>query len=88
MDLPGHDKLRFKAHPYLEQVQHVLFVIDSVTLAKHCRAASEYLYDVLTMDQVNTHSLPVTIVCNKADSVLALDKDKIQSLIEKEMYLF
>ncbi|XP_062110354.1 uncharacterized protein LOC133822135 [Humulus lupulus] len=85
VDVPGHSRLRPKLDEFLPQAAGVVFVVDALEFLPSCRAASEYLYDVLTKASVVTKKIPVLILCNKTDKVTAHTKEFIRKQMEKEI---
>lgn len=85
VDVPGHSRLRPKLDEYLPQTAGLVFVVDAVDFLPNCRAAAEYLYDILTKASVVKRKIPVLILCNKTDKVTAHTKDFIRKQLEKEM---
>ncbi|XP_071932699.1 uncharacterized protein [Coffea arabica] len=85
VDVPGHSRLRAKLDEFLPQAAGVVFVVDAVEFLPNCRAASEYLYEVLTAASVVKRKIPLLILCNKVDKVTAHTKDFIRKQLEKEI---
>ncbi|XP_022966901.1 signal recognition particle receptor subunit beta-like [Cucurbita maxima] len=85
IDVPGHSRLRAKLDDFLPQAAGVVFVVDALDLLPNCRAASEYLYDILTNASVVKKKIPVLILCNKTDKVTAHTKEFINRQMEKEI---
>lgn len=85
VDVPGHQRLRYRYTDYLPVTRAIIFVVDSTTLARQVRFVAEYLYDVLAQKQVQANQIPVLVACNKCDLITALPKDKIQQRLEDEM---
>lgn len=85
VDVPGHSRLRPKLDEFLPRAAGVVFVVDAVEFLPNCRAASEYLYDILTKASVVKKKVPVLILCNKVDKVTAHTKDFIRKQLEKEI---
>ncbi|KAL3530503.1 hypothetical protein ACH5RR_009825 [Cinchona calisaya] len=85
VDVPGHSRLRAKLDEFLPQAAGVVFVVDAVEFLPNCRAASEYLYEVLTSASVVKKNTPVLILCNKVDKVTAHTKEFIRKQLEKEI---
>ncbi|WJX62035.1 hypothetical protein P8452_47074 [Trifolium repens] len=88
VDVPGHSRLRPKLDEYLPQAAGIVFVVDALDFLPNCRAASEYLYDLLTKGSVVRKKIPLLILCNKTDKVTAHTKEFIRRQIEKEVYGF
>ncbi|CAA7020453.1 unnamed protein product [Microthlaspi erraticum] len=59
--------------------------VDALEFLPNCRAASEYLYDILTNASVVKNKIPVLLCCNKTDKVTAHTKDFIRKQMEKEI---
>ncbi|KAJ4711070.1 putative Signal recognition particle receptor subunit beta [Melia azedarach] len=85
VDVPGHSRLRPKLEEFLPQAAGIVFVVDALEFLPNCRAASEYLYDILTKSTVVKKKLPVLICCNKTDKVTAHTKEFIRKQMEKEI---
>ncbi|KAK7367842.1 hypothetical protein VNO80_09861 [Phaseolus coccineus] len=85
VDVPGHSRLRPKLDEYLPQAAGIVFVVDALDFLPNCRAASEYLYDLLTKGSVVRKKIPVLILCNKTDKVTAHTKEFIRRQMEKEI---
>ncbi|KAK9097570.1 hypothetical protein Sjap_023067 [Stephania japonica] len=85
VDVPGHARLRPKLDDYLPQAGGVVFVVDALDFLPNCRAAAEYLYDILTNARVVKKKIPVLILCNKTDKVTAHTKEFIRKQLEKEI---
>lgn len=88
VDFPGHSRLRTKLDHFLPQAAGIVFVIDAVELLPNCRAAAEYLYDILTNASVIKQRIPVLLLCNKVDKVTAHTKEFIRKQLEKEIEKF
>ncbi|ORY95370.1 signal recognition particle receptor beta subunit-domain-containing protein [Syncephalastrum racemosum] len=85
VDVPGHQRLRYRYTDYLPVTRAIIFVVDSTTLARQVRFVAEYLYDVLAQKQVQSNHIPVLVACNKCDLITALPKEKIQQRLEEEI---
>ncbi|KAI9206724.1 signal recognition particle receptor beta subunit-domain-containing protein [Polychytrium aggregatum] len=85
VDVPGHEKLRFKYSEFLPITKAVLFVIDSTTVHQQIRPIAEYLYDILTHSATVKRTIPVLILCNKHDMLMALEAKAIQTTLETEI---
>ncbi|KAH0988006.1 hypothetical protein GBA52_015183 [Prunus armeniaca] len=85
IDVPGHSRLRAKLDDVLPQAAGIVFVVDALEFLPNCRAASEYLYDILTKVSVVRKKIPVLILCNKTDKVTAHSKEFIRKQLEKEI---
>lgn len=85
VDVPGHSRLRPKLDEFVPQAAGIVFVVDSLEFLPNCRAAAEYLYDILTKASVVKKRIPVLIVCNKTEKVTAHSKDFIRKQLEKEI---
>ncbi|XP_043708409.1 signal recognition particle receptor subunit beta-like isoform X1 [Telopea speciosissima] len=85
VDVPGHSRLRPKLDEYLPQTAGLVFVVDAVEFLPNCRAAAEYLYDILTKASIVKKKIPVLILCNKTDKVTAHTKEFIRKQLEKEI---
>ncbi|KAI8370760.1 signal recognition particle receptor subunit beta-like protein [Choanephora cucurbitarum] len=85
VDIPGHDRVRFRYVEFLPVTRSIVFVVDSTTITRKIRPAAEYLYDILAQPQVQKQKIPVLIACNKSDMITALPTDKIKLLFETEL---
>ncbi|XP_073059264.1 uncharacterized protein [Primulina eburnea] len=85
VDVPGHSRLRPKLDEFLPQAAGVVFVVDAVDFLPNIRAASEYLYEILTKTTVVKKKTPLLLLCNKVDKVTAHTKDFIRKQLEKEI---
>ncbi|ESQ50565.1 hypothetical protein EUTSA_v10022817mg [Eutrema salsugineum] len=85
VDVPGHSRLKSKLEEYLPRAAAIVFVVDALEFLPNCRAASEYLYDVLTNASVVKNKVPVLLCCNKTDKVTAHTKEFIRKQMEKEI---
>ncbi|CAL9170855.1 unnamed protein product [Musa hybrid cultivar] len=85
IDVPGHSRLRPKLDELLPHSAGVIFVVDSLDFLPNCRAAAEYLYDILTKAIIVKRRIPMLILCNKADKVTAHSKEFIRKQLEKEI---
>ncbi|CAI9767928.1 unnamed protein product [Fraxinus pennsylvanica] len=85
VDVPGHSRLRPKLDDFLPQAAAIVFVVDAVEFLPNCRAASEYLYDILIKANVVKKKIPLLLLCNKVDKVTAHTKDFIRKQLEKEI---
>ncbi|KAI7993590.1 Signal recognition particle receptor subunit beta [Camellia lanceoleosa] len=86
VDVPGHSHHRPKLDEFLPQAAGIVFAVDALEFLPNCRAASKYLYDILTRASVVRKKIPILILCNKVDKVIAHTKEFIQKQLEKEMY--
>ncbi|KAJ3065542.1 hypothetical protein HK102_007873, partial [Quaeritorhiza haematococci] len=85
VDVPGHEKLRFRYTHFMPISKAVIFVIDSATIQKQFRSAAEYLYEVLVNPHFGKKKIPLLVVCNKSDLVMAQSAEKIRVLLETEL---
>nr|KAJ3420964.1 hypothetical protein HK105_004842 [Polyrhizophydium stewartii] len=87
VDLPGHEKLRFKLGEYLDSAKGILFVVDSSKIRRDdtVRAAAELLYDILSDPVAVDGDLPMLVLCNKSDELLALSPGQIRKQLEAEI---
>lgn len=46
-----------------------------------------YLYDIFSNKDVIKHNIPTLIACNKSDMITALPPERIQTMLENEMYV-
>ncbi|KAJ0982268.1 hypothetical protein J5N97_010523 [Dioscorea zingiberensis] len=85
VDVPGHSRLRPMLDDFLPKAAGIIFVVDALDFLPNCRAAAEYLYDILTKSSVVRKKVPVLILCNKTDKVTAHSKEFIRKQLEKEI---
>lgn len=85
IDLPGHEKQRFRFADYAPIAGGVVVVIDAAAFDKEHAAVADYLYDVLSAPAVNEHRNPVLIVCNKTDMPAVSPVANIRATLEREL---
>lgn len=85
VDMPGHDRIRYRYVDFLPVTRSIVFVVDSTTLSRQIRPVAEYLYDVLAKSEVQKQRTPILIACNKSDMITALPVEKIKLMLEAEM---
>ncbi|CEG66945.1 hypothetical protein RMATCC62417_03436 [Rhizopus microsporus] len=85
VDLPGHERVRYRYNDFLPVTRTIVFVVDSTTLNRQIRSVAEYLYDVLAKAQVQKNRIPILIACNKSDMITALPTDKVKLMLENEI---
>ncbi|KAI9012101.1 signal recognition particle receptor beta subunit-domain-containing protein [Phycomyces nitens] len=85
VDMPGHERIRYRYSEFIPVGRGIVYVIDSTTVSRQIRPVAEYLYNVLASLEAQKRKMPVLIACNKADMITALPKDKIQALLEAEI---
>jgi len=85
IDFPGHHRLREGLSKVIPQAKAIIFMIDSNADVASVRQSAEYLYTLLTNPNINKHSTPFLIVCNKTDLVTANSVDKITKELEAEL---
>lgn len=85
IDLAGHQKLRFRFLDFINSCRGLMFCLDATSAVKDTRPLAEYLYTILTNPIVQKRELPVLVLCNKNDLLLAADKARIKAAIEIEM---
>ncbi|CEP14664.1 hypothetical protein [Parasitella parasitica] len=85
MDIPGHDRVRYRFADFLPVTRSIVFVVDSTSVSRQIRPIAEYLYDVLAKPIVQKQRTPVLIACNKTDMITALPTEKIKLLLETEL---
>ncbi|KAJ3177408.1 hypothetical protein HDU87_004427 [Geranomyces variabilis] len=85
VDLPGHEKLRFKYTEHIATTGAIVFVLDSTTIARDLRAVAEYLYDILVNRYTQRNEVPLLVLCNKSELLMALPVEKIRVLLEGEI---
>ncbi|KAG0034648.1 hypothetical protein BGZ81_003692 [Podila clonocystis] len=85
IDVPGHERLRFKFSEFMPIARSIVFVVDSATVARQTRVLAEYLYDILSNKFAQEEKIPVLIACNKSDLLTAFKKERIQTMLEAEI---
>ncbi|CAI2182917.1 749_t:CDS:2 [Funneliformis geosporum] len=85
VDVPGHEKLRFRFSDFIPITRGIIFIIDSSTCVKNVRSIAEYLYDIFSNKDVIKHHIPTLIACNKSDMITALPPERIQTILENEL---
>ncbi|KAF9993354.1 hypothetical protein BGZ80_002479 [Entomortierella chlamydospora] len=85
VDIPGHERLRFKFSEFMPIARAVVFVVDSSTVSRQTRLLAEYLYDILGDKFAQSERIPVLIACNKSDLLTSFKKERIQTLLEAEI---
>ncbi|KAF9151655.1 hypothetical protein BGX21_005570 [Mortierella sp. AD011] len=85
VDIPGHERLRFKFSEFMPIARAVMFVVDSSTVSRQTRLLAEYLYDILGDKFAQNERIPVLIACNKSDLLTSFKKERIQTLLEAEI---
>ncbi|KAI1314641.1 hypothetical protein EDD11_001940 [Mortierella claussenii] len=85
VDIPGHERLRFKFSEFMPIARGVVFVVDSSTVARQTRLLAEYLYDILSDKFSQNERIPILIACNKSDLLTSFRKERIQTLLETEI---
>ncbi|ORX95157.1 P-loop containing nucleoside triphosphate hydrolase protein [Basidiobolus meristosporus CBS 931.73] len=85
VDVPGHEKLRFKFADYMPITRGVVFVVDSTTINKFKHSIADYLYDVLSNNHTLRSEISVLVACNKSELLTAFRKEKIQEILESEI---
>ncbi|KAF9931551.1 hypothetical protein FBU30_009936 [Linnemannia zychae] len=85
VDIPGHERLRFKFSEFMPIARAVVFVIDSATVPRQTRLLAEYLYDILSNKFTQEERIPVLIACNKSELLTAFKKERIQAALETEI---
>ncbi|KAF9327994.1 hypothetical protein BG006_008767 [Podila minutissima] len=85
IDIPGHERLRFKFSEFMPIARSIVFVVDSATVARQTRVLAEYLYEILSNKFAQEEKIPVLIACNKSDLLTAFKKERIQTMLEAEI---
>ncbi|KAF9583162.1 hypothetical protein BGW38_010120 [Lunasporangiospora selenospora] len=85
VDIPGHERLRFKFTEFMPVARAIVFVVDSATVARQTRLLAEYLYDILSNKFTQDEKIPILVACNKSDLLTAFKKDRIKSSLEAEI---
>ncbi|KAI9304664.1 signal recognition particle receptor beta subunit-domain-containing protein [Cunninghamella echinulata] len=85
VDMPGHERVRYRYLDFLPVSYKIIFVLDSTTLHRQVRPVAEYLYHLLANPIVQQNKTPIFIACNKHDMFTALPISKIKPLLEAEI---
>nr|CAG8455245.1 11102_t:CDS:2 [Entrophospora candida] len=85
VDIPGHEKLRFKFTDFIPITHGIVFCIDSSTFTRNIRSNAEYLYDIFSNKDVNKFKIRTLIICNKSDLITALPPERVKTLLENEI---
>ncbi|CAO3628711.1 unnamed protein product [Cunninghamella blakesleeana] len=85
VDMPGHERVRYRYLDFLPVSYKIIFVVDSTTLHNQVRQVAEYLYHILANPIVQQNKTPVLIACNKHDMFTALPIARIKPLLEAEI---
>ncbi|KAF9291914.1 hypothetical protein BGZ88_006666 [Linnemannia elongata] len=85
VDIPGHERLRFKFSEFMPIARAIVFVVDSATVPRQTRLLAEYLYDILSNKFTQEERIPVLIACNKTELLTAFRKERIQTALEGEI---
>ncbi|KAI8077909.1 signal recognition particle receptor subunit beta-like protein [Gilbertella persicaria] len=86
VDVPGHDRVRYRYVDFLPVTRSIVFLVDSTSITRHIRPVAEYLYDILAKPDVQKQRMPILIACNKSDMITALPTEKIKALLETEIH--
>jgi len=85
VDVPGNERVRVNWPKYASESRVVVFFINSVDFVAESRQAAEYLYDVLTLPQMQKKHTPIIIFCNKCDLGTAKQVTTIRSVLEDQL---
>ncbi|KAK9501603.1 hypothetical protein O3M35_012299 [Rhynocoris fuscipes] len=86
VDIPGHERLRNSyLDDYKKSARGIIYVIDSLTLNKEIKDVAEYLYTLLTDEDILKNCKNILIFCNKQDNTTAKGAQILKSLLEKEL---
>ncbi|OZJ02591.1 hypothetical protein BZG36_03658 [Bifiguratus adelaidae] len=85
VDVPGHEKLRFKLADFTPIAGGVVFIVDSATVSRNARSVAEHLYELLTDKNILKRSTEICIACNKVDLPGAIPLDRIRHHLEEEI---
>lgn len=85
IDLPGHEKQRFRFTEYAPIAGGIIFLVDVSTVKILLRDVAEYLYDILSNPYLRKNKTPLLVACNKRDLAKDASEDEIRLLLEKEM---
>lgn len=86
VDLPGFHSIRQQFfEKYKDNSKGIIYVVDSVTLAKNVKDAANVLYNILVDPVIIKNKPDILIMCNKQDQTLAKGSSVIKSMLEKEL---
>ncbi|KAJ3035712.1 hypothetical protein HDV00_003473 [Rhizophlyctis rosea] len=85
VDLPGHEKLRFRFSEFTPITKGIIYVLDSTTLTRNIRPVAEYIYEILVNPHIQKREVPLLVLCNKSDLLLAVGGEKVRELVEGEI---
>ncbi|XP_055349441.1 signal recognition particle receptor subunit beta-like [Paramacrobiotus metropolitanus] len=86
IDIPGFERIRWDVFESNKALcKGIVFVLDSVTIAKDAQECADILYRILVDPDIQRRKIPILIACNKQDEVAAKDVDVVNELLEKEM---
>lgn len=85
IDLPGHEKQRFRFPEFATISAGIVFLVDSASVSQNSVPVAEYLYEILSNNLITKNKVPVLIACNKTDLAQATSAAKIRVALEKEM---
>ena len=88
VEFPGHPRLRSaqRIGASLAEASVILFVINSADISKaHVGTCAEYLYDVMTNEDVDRRRPALMVVCSQSDRDAAASKAYLRAQLEKEL---
>uniref|UniRef100_A0A7N0RAV6 Signal recognition particle receptor subunit beta n=1 Tax=Kalanchoe fedtschenkoi TaxID=63787 RepID=A0A7N0RAV6_KALFE len=85
IDIPGGPGLRQKLEKQLTRAAGLVFVVDALDFLPHLQEIAKFLYDILTNGSTCERKLPVLVLCNKNDNVVAHTKEFIRRHLEREI---
>nr|XP_039257004.1 signal recognition particle receptor subunit beta-like [Styela clava] len=86
IDIPGQEAIRQKFFDqFKDTAKGIIFLIDSESFSKDLKDVAEYLFTILTDQNVLKFVPPLLIACNKQDLLTSKSKKVIQDHLEKEL---
>ncbi|CAM8883568.1 unnamed protein product [Rhodiola kirilowii] len=85
IDIPGDNGHRKKLEKYLSRAAGLVFVVDALVFLPHLQQVAMFLYDILTNASILERKVPVLVLCNKNDNVVAHTKEFIRKHLEREI---
>ena len=88
VDLPGHERIRYK---YLDQQKDsamgIIYILDASTISTHIQDTTEFLFQILSDPTIHSNRTPVLVICNKQDMALNKSAPVIERELAKEIGL-
>eukprot|EP00127_Corallochytrium_limacisporum_P003402 Clim_evm30s149 gene=Clim_evmTU30s149 len=88
VDLPGAERIRLAANKrYMPTARGIIVVIDSSAVISSVRDIAEALFEIFAETPVQKMGIPILIVCNKQDVLLAQSATKVRKALSTEINL-